>query len=780
MPTTRSASVVLTASGFAAGVAQVLLLRELLLACFGNEVALGLTLSAWLLCGALGAALAGRHPAADRRAAVQRVAGLANLWAPAVFAALIVVRGYPAMATAVPMALADALGQWHGLERLFAVHLAAQPGEMLGPLHVVLVSALGALAPAGVGGALFAAAMHSYRLARGDDGNAAGRSYALDAVGHLCGGVLLGWAAVVLLNPFTVCCVAAVALCVAVTFAVRQVDGRLASAALGWALVVLLVVVSIPLHNWTRALRWRGRDIAQQVSTLYGEIAVARQGTEGVVFFENGVPTGLSPALPHVPQIVHFALLQHPGPRRVLVIGGGAMGGLQEILKHRPEAVDYAEIDPAMLKLAARWVTAADRRALADPRVTQHAVDGRILVKAAARGARPRYDAIVLLLPDPSTALLNRYYTQEWYAEARRALNPGGVLAWEMSSSRHYLRPALRLLDTSILAAAGASFPGRALMTGDDTLAVVVGGAGAELTDDPGETRRRMQARGIVSPLFAAAIADRLDPYSRDYVIRELGNGVPGAPNRDLFPTAYFNAQATWVGLYYPDLEFASMGLAKLTPGHLWRWGRWAGLGLLLLGAWRPVRRAYAPLAMAVSGLVGMVLTLCVVYAFQAFEGYVYHQVGVLMGMFMVGLAAGAWVAPGGRRPGRGWGLMAAQLGMGALALCLPALLTVAGGLGDTRAAWATSPVMALLMAVVGLAVGVQFPLALRALGAAAGSARTAALVYAADLAGSAVGAATAGAVLIPVLGISATCTACGVLCLGMAGLLALRAAWRG
>jgi spermidine synthase len=774
----RPASAVLVASGFAAGVAQVLLIRELLLACFGNEVALGLTLSAWLLCGALGAAVSGRHVTADRQVILQRLAWLAGLWAPAALAALTVVRGYPCAATAVPMALADALRQSPGLERLFAVHLAAQPGEMLGPLHVVAISLLGALAPAGVGGALFAAAMQLYRASGGGGVPAAGRSYALDAVGHLGGGTLLGWAAVVLLNPFTVSCVAATVLYAAVAWAVRQAGERVARIALGWALLAALLAASAPLHAWTRTLRWRGRPIAEQVSTLYGEIAVSRQGGEGVVFYENGVPTGLSPALPHVPQLVHFALLQHPRPRRVLVIGGGATGGLQEILKHRPEAVDYAEIDPAMLKLAARWVTAEDRRALGDRRVTQHAVDGRILVKEAARGQRPRYDAILLLLPDPSTALLNRYYTQEWYAEARGAMNRGGVLAWEMASSRHYLRPALRLMDTSILAAAAGSFPRRALMTGDDTLAVAVGDAETGLTDDPGQVRQRMRARHLTSPLFAAAISDRLDPYSRSYVVQELGSGVSGTPNRDLHPTAYFNAQATWVGLYYPDLEFASMGLARLTPRALWQWGRWAGVGLLLLLPWRRARRGYVPLAMAVSGMVGMVLTLCAVYASQAFQGYVYHLVGVLMGMFMVGLATGAWAAPGLWRGGQRWGPMVAQTAMGALALVLPAALGVVARLGEAGGTWAPSLATALLMAALGLAVGVQYPLALGASGATPGAGRAARL-YAADLAGAAAGAATAGTILVPVLGVGATCTACGMLCLGMAGLLGLGAACR-
>ncbi|MCE5216695.1 hypothetical protein LLH03_06640, partial [bacterium] len=507
----RHLSALLVTSGFAAGVLQVLLIRELLLTCFGNEIALGLMLSAWLLAGALGAALVGRRAAADAAGDLRAVLTTAALLLPASFVAIVFARVYPVLACAVPMKLAQVFAQNARLERLFTVYLAAQPGEMLGPFHLVLVSFGTALLPSLLAGMLFTLSLRLYQSAVRSQASASGRAYALDSVGHLLGGVLLGWVAVTVLSPFlvvSVACALLYACVVCLALSARAVRT-------GWLVALGLVLaaglgLAFPLQPWSSTLRWQNREIVDQVSSLYGHVAVARQGKEGVVFYENGTPTGLSPALPRVQEFVQFAMLQHLAPRRVLLIGGGATGGLQEVLKHRPEAVDYSELDPALLRFAAKWVQGADRKALGDPHVRILTQDGRRVVKQAAAGLRPRYDVILLMLPDPSTAMLNRFYTREWFGEAKSALNPGGVLAWEMSSTRHYFGRSLLMMNTAILEATKPAFPRKAFMTGDDTLAVAVGDEESALNDGYRVLARRLNQRHVRAPGFLSVARDRL------------------------------------------------------------------------------------------------------------------------------------------------------------------------------------------------------------------------------------------------------------------------------
>jgi len=790
MTARRAAAAFVVAGGFSAGIAQVLLVRELLLACYGNEVSLGLTLAAWLVCGAAGTVLASRRRACGEAALAHTVASAGWLTAGLLMAACIAIAGvrvYPTLAGVVPMKLGEVFAFSSGLERLFTVHLAIQPGEMLGPLHLVLISFGAVWLPALCTGALFAVGLRLFGQVTGGEPSSPGRCYALDAIGHLAGGVLLGWAAVMVANVFLVAAVSSAVLWLAV-FLLGRAAGitHRRSLLAGPGAVLLCVAGSGALQSHSLAVRWHGHEVLDQASSPFGHTAVVRQGSEGVIFFENGVPSGVSPALPSVEELVQFALLQCRRPRRVLVIGGGATGGVREVLKHGPERVEYAELDPRMLELARQWVSGPDRAALADSRVTSLAVDGRLVVKQAAVGLRPRYDAILLSLPDPSTAMLNRYYTLEWYREAAAALEPWGVLAWEMSSSRHYFRPSLIRFNSSILSAAAAVFARRALMPGEDTLAVAVGGPEADLSGDAAEVLRRLEARGIEAPYFEAMAGDRLEPFNRRFIEAELAKAPTTPRNRDLHPIGYLYDQAVWVGLYHPGLEELYLRAAGLRLHDL-RAPAAAFLAVFLLMGMRPAgRRGYVVVSVVATGAMGMLLELVLLLAFQAFYGYVYHQVGIIIGAFMVGLALGAMGASGWLRgagaPRASWALVGSQLMMGLCALALSSLLANVGSLGEgsLAAGWTRHVAFPMLTALVGLTVGLQFPLATAAFGLGGRSAtaphRAAARLYAADLGGASLGAAFSGALLVPALGIHDTCLAAAVLCALVACLLALRA----
>ncbi|NSW54840.1 MAG: hypothetical protein HPY44_02410 [Armatimonadetes bacterium] len=790
----RTATCFVITSGFVAGVAQVLLIRELLLSCFGNEISLGLMLSAWLVCGAAGVALACRWrsgpPALS--ASVLRAAKLAASLAPGLLLSLVYARTYQTLANAVPTWIALVAESIPLLARIIRVHLAAQPGEMLGPVHLGLISFGTALAPAMLCGALFAVGLRIYEQTRCGAGDSAGRAYALDAVGHLVGGVLLGAAVVTVLNPFAVC--------VAATSVLWAASGMLAGAAGvgskrlaigGLVAVLILAAACVPLQAVTTRIRWQGQELLGQVSSIYGHMAVARQGTSGLVFFQNGAPTGTSPAMPSVEEVVHFTLLQHPDPQRVLLIGGGATGGLAEVLKHKPERVTYAEIDPALLELAGRWLTGPDAAALRDPRVEKLIVDGRLLVKQAAHGVREKYDAIINLLPDPSTALLNRFYTQEWFREASLALNKGGVLGWRMSSSRHHFRESLRRLNRSIMQAATASFPSIAMMPGEDALTVVQGDDSAKLTETFAVMAQRMEERGVQADYFRIMAPDHLLRQNRDFVVAELAKGPMVRTNRDQVPVGYFYDQAVWLGFYFPGAEDVYVRIGGLRLSNLLAPGLVLLAALLAAGVWRSGRALYVPAAVLVTGALGMALELCILFAFQAYHGYVYRLAGLVIGAFMVGLASGAVLAArlmAARPEARSvaWWLAGSQLALGLVALGLPGVMA---HIGENETLAVHLPTLAVgvfagLTGLVGFVVGVQFPLATRtardARGAVEdaenGQARSAATLYAADLVGAALGAATLGAVLIPVLGIPQTCIAAACASGGMALALGLRA----
>ena len=104
----------------------------------------------------------------------------------------------------------------------------------------------------------------------------------------------------------------------------------------------------------------------------------------------------------------------------------------------------------------------------------------------------------------------------------------------------------------------------KAFMTGDGTLAVAAGDERSQLTDDWRALKRRLQARRIVAPSFAAVGSDRFSAYGKQFIMGEFGGKRAALLNQDLAPIGYFYNQAVWIGLYSPDLEELYMRLSRL------------------------------------------------------------------------------------------------------------------------------------------------------------------------------------------------------------------------
>lgn len=127
--------------------------------------------------------------------------------------------------------------------------------------------------------------------------------------------------------------------------------------------------------------------------------------------------------------MVHPAMLAHPDPRRVLVIGGGDGGILRELLRHRTvEQVDFAELDEEVVQFSRAHLAHIHAGAFDDPRVRCIFGDGRAFVRAAAssRGSstQPGYDVIIMDMTDPEGPA-RFLYTQEFFTEVRSALRGG-------------------------------------------------------------------------------------------------------------------------------------------------------------------------------------------------------------------------------------------------------------------------------------------------------------------------------------------------------------------
>lgn len=137
--------------------------------------------------------------------------------------------------------------------------------------------------------------------------------------------------------------------------------------------------------------------------------------------------------------LVHPAMLAHPSPRRVLILGGGEGATLRETLRHPSvEEAVMVDIDPVVVDVAKRYLPEWHRGAFDDPRSRVVVMDGFEYVRgAASRGER--FDVVIMDLTDPyGSEVAARLYSVEAFNLIRSVMGDPGVLVVQAGSSTFF------------------------------------------------------------------------------------------------------------------------------------------------------------------------------------------------------------------------------------------------------------------------------------------------------------------------------------------------------
>jgi len=128
--------------------------------------------------------------------------------------------------------------------------------------------------------------------------------------------------------------------------------------------------------------------------------------------------------------IAHTALMTHPDPRRVVIIGGGDCGTLTEVLKHKGvEHVTQCDIDECVTKLSKRYFPELCERN-DDPRAEIIFSDGLKYIAECDEGS---IDVLIVDSTDP-VGPAEGLFNQNFYTDCFKALAPNGVLTQQSES----------------------------------------------------------------------------------------------------------------------------------------------------------------------------------------------------------------------------------------------------------------------------------------------------------------------------------------------------------
>lgn len=689
---------------------QIVLLREINVAFYGIELIYILGLGVWMLLTAAGAVVGGRRATTVRIAAL--LIGFAFL-----------------LPTGVVFLRASRL------------LMGGVPGAYL-PFPHQMAALVVALLPSGLfSGLLFrqAAVLHAER------GRTLAGAYGIESAGSLAGGLLATFCLRYGFQNLTLALACSLVAAVAAIFFFmrhRERFGRIIAA----TMIVFLVGVLYHASSIDRLMTaWNHPGLVTTRDSPYGRITATALAGQVSVFvndvlaFESG---GTDAEI-----FAHLAALQHPEPRRILVLGGGWDGTLRELLRHRPFRIDAAVLDMDPINVLRRRLPADIRASLADPAVRVTRADPRHFLKN--RGFA--WDLILVNMPEPSSGESNRFYTREFFALCAARLYSGGIVAVRLPTAENLWTPQTLHRTASVHRALSAVFPEVLVLPGSMT---VISASAAPLPRSPEILNDRLREREIQARLVSPPYIRFLYTNDRfaDVENRLKKTSVP--ENSDIRPVCYPYAVISWLARFFPGLVGTDLPLFGMEG-----WGQGiigsalaVLLGLLFLVSrlWPPWRRV---LLASVAGFLGIVGESVLILAYQAKEGVLYQEIGLLLAAFMAGLALGAPLLRDlifgtgiKKKRARAWGY---ALLAGFIILAFAAIGIVSGG--DVGGLVMT----AVLLAFSGFLVGGLFAYA--GLYGVREQKRVIGPLYAADLIGGGIGAALGSIVLIPLLGLTGT-----------------------
>jgi spermidine synthase len=728
-------------------VGQIVLLREFLVAFSGNELTLGILLANWLILEAIGSYFVGKT--AEKTERKIEVYVLFQL----------------IFSFAFPLAIT--------LARIFKNLILGTPGEGLGFGPIFYSSFLILLPMTVAHGALFTYGAKLYSQTSREDASSVGNVYLFETIGSIIGGLFVSFFLIQYFQSFKIALVVAL---LNTFISIPLLWSEQNRPSLRWRknlwglsilstlffLCLLFSSASNRIHLSSLSSQWKNLNVIHNENSIYGNITITQRG-EQLTFFTDGVPslTAPVPDVASIENFVHFPMIFHKKPEKILVLSGGAGGMIHEILKHPVARVDYVELDPLLLKLIQKFSTPLTQSELSDQRVSIHYVDGRFFVNRT----QDRFDVVFIGLSSPQELQTNRLFTLEFFSLAKKKINPGGIIVLSLPGSLTYLSPELKDLNGCILETLKKVYPHIRIIPGDVNLYLASDSYELERVTQ-GEIIQRLEGRTIRTSLLTKGyIEDRLHERRTSWFFQSM-EGRKVHINSDFQPLAVFFNLSYWNALFSPYLAeifrwFQGLRLKMTIAG--------AGLFTLLfliLFIKKPSFSKYSlPYAIFTSGFADMMATLAIIFTFQTLYGYLYYQIGLLITVFMAGIAlASLFITPRLDRIIQPHHLfLKTEAGVLFFSLLLPFVLILPSAhLHKPSVTILLYATFLVLSFICGVLVGLQFPLATKvylsvpqengALG------QTAGLLYGADLFGGFFGGLFGGILLLPILGLKESC----------------------
>ncbi len=715
---------------------QVVLVREFLVIFHGNELSIGIILGLWLILGSIGAGVFGLF--VDRIKHKIFVVSNCQFILSLLFPSSVI------------------------LVRLIRPVIGISPAEIIGLLPIAISSLFILLFLCIFYGFLFTLSCKVYEEELAKSSKSVGYVYILESIGASLGGLLVSLILIRYINSLSIMLIlSALNLVFSIILTLNLKENLLRRKiilAINFVFILLIILFFALVNRFDEGLvrfQWKPYNLLDFKNSIYGNIVVAKEN-EQVSFFGNGLHLFSVPDELSSEEQAHFAMLMHPNPKKVLVLGGGIGGILKEVLKYNVDRIDYVELDPLTIKMAKAYLKEEDLKVLKDNRVHIEHMDARLFVKRTDK----KYDCIIINAPEPFTAQLNRLYTSEFFRELNSILLETGIVSFSLTSSENYIGKELQDFLSCIYSTLKSIFLDVKVIPGDTAYFLSSNKQGI-LTYDYNLLSERIKSRNL-SLRFVREyyLFSKMSPERISYIEDRLKQKGTIPLNLDFKPICYFYDIILWTTYFNSGFKRI---LRATTEFKIWIFFSVFVAVLFLLSISTKKSFNIKPYLVSVmtTGTSEIVFQIVVLISFQVIYGFVYYKLGLILTSFMIGLAIGSFLITkylsdikNDRRL-----FIFIQIAICIYPLILPVLFLPLAKTKSPLLEWLGSNIIfSFLPIIAGFIGGIQFPLANKICLKGEEIGKTAGITYGVDLLGAFIGSLFASIFLIPILGIIKTC----------------------
>jgi len=182
--------------------------------------------------------------------------------------------------------------------------------------------------------------------------------------------------------------------------------------------------------------RWQNgifkHPVIYSEQSAYQDITVTKTNNEFRLYLNGAIQFSSSDEYRYHEALVLLPMMQHPNPKKVLLLGGGEGLAAREIYKYPIDRLDLVDIDPAITELSTKMAALQhlNQGTLEKVETHIHHEDAFTYLLHSDQ----LYDIIICDLPDPNSESIAKLYSQAFYQLAKSRLSKDGLLVTQATS----------------------------------------------------------------------------------------------------------------------------------------------------------------------------------------------------------------------------------------------------------------------------------------------------------------------------------------------------------